>query len=190
MGDEPARTTQTETRNNIPIEAKPLADALARLGISNIGDYGSRDAGYSAGYRTELDKMAGGYYLDPATNPTLAKREAAIDTNAAEAFSRALADSQSAAAKAGGLLGVKSRVASAEAGRRVASDAAAAKANLEASNYATERGNQLTALEKQYALFRQPLTDALEALARLTGTSGTSVVNVEKSGGGFLGGLI
>lgn len=184
MGDSPTTTTSTQSTENIPAEAKPLANALAALGIKSLEGYGTADPGYNTGYRAELQKMAGGGYLDPSTNPALQKQLASVDTRAQETFQRALADSQSAAAQAGGLLGVKSRVAAAEAGRRVAGDAAQTKAGLEAANYNTERANQNTAQEKLYALYRQPLMDALTALSILRGTSGVANTQTTRSGGG------
>jgi hypothetical protein len=185
MGDDGggSRTnTQTSNVSEIPAEAKPLANALAELGMKNIRAYGTTDTDYDTGYRTELGKMAGGFYLDPATNAALQKQEAAIDTSSQEAFRRALADSQRAAAQAGGLLGVKSRVAANEAARRVAADATKAKADLEAANYAAQQAAQRTALEKRYSLYRQPLTDALTALSILRGTSGVAETRSTTSG--------
>ena len=90
----------------------------------------------------QFTKTLNGDYLDPATNPNLAKSADAIQTNASQAFDRALNRVNQGGAANGTLLSSKVGQIQADTARKSAADVANSVTNLYGNAYSQERGLQ------------------------------------------------
>ena len=185
------QTSGHTSSSSVPPFLKPFELQLGKLAPQLLAQFNAANDPNKAAVEQNVSRDLSGYWLDPATNPTLAPSVNAIETEANRNLGRNVADINRSAAGSGTLLSTKTAQAGDEAARLSQQDVTAQLAQLYGQNYSNERANMINAEKPAMDLSQLPL-DQAEQLYKLitaahnkTATRGT---NWDVSGSAGTGG--
>jgi len=169
MGFGSSSSSQTNLLNKNKPATKLLGNQFMGLMNQWTGAGGTANPLSTAG-TGEISKELSSQYLDPSSNPYLAKEGNIITSTAGEQFGRNLAAVNGAANNAGALLSAKNAVAQGNVERSSNQDVTNALTQLYGQNYQNERAVQTAAAPKAIAQGNESMTLAMQIASLLAGS--------------------